>query len=115
MGQCTTVTGRGRGAADGKNKGSEHQSLGVAKLIGPRVVAAGKVTLVDGAATIKLPYIGDVANYIVTVTDVTAANACSASMATNTESDGSKETVITFAGNTTNVLNYTVVKAGVAV
>lgn len=46
---ATSVTGTGRGAADGFNRGSEHQTLGVAHLIGPRVVAAGFATLTSGS------------------------------------------------------------------
>jgi hypothetical protein len=45
----TGVSGVGSAAKPGRgNKGSEHMSLGVHRLIGPRVVAAGTVTLVRG-------------------------------------------------------------------
>ena len=50
---ATSVTGVGTGAADtygAGNKGSERMSLGVHRLIGPRVVACGEVTLDGGGA-----------------------------------------------------------------
>ncbi len=63
---ATSVTGLyndGVGAADGYgkgNKGSERMSLGVHRLIGPRVIGAGAVTLSepgegDGVATVYFP------------------------------------------------------------
>src|SRR5581483_1955545 len=48
---ATSVTGTGVGAADAYgagNKGSERMSLGVHRLIGPRVVSCGDLTL-DGS------------------------------------------------------------------
>jgi hypothetical protein len=45
---ATSVTGVGQGSAAGHgrgNKGSEHMSLAVHRLIGPRVVACGDLTL----------------------------------------------------------------------
>lgn len=47
-----TVTGRGAGSAEGSSKGVRERSfVGVEKLIGPRVVAAGKYTLNSGNVT----------------------------------------------------------------
>jgi hypothetical protein len=45
---ASSVTGTGYGSADKKNKGSEHMTLGVEHLIGPRVVDAGSVALASG-------------------------------------------------------------------
>jgi hypothetical protein len=45
---ASSVTGTGLGSADGKNKGSDHMSLGVGKLIGTRIVASGSVALTSG-------------------------------------------------------------------
>ena len=45
---ATSVTGVGTGSAQeygAGNKGSEHMSLGVHRLIGPRVTGAGQITL----------------------------------------------------------------------
>jgi len=50
---ATSVTGVGPGSAAGHgtgNKGSEHMSLAVHRLIGPRVVACGMVQLDEGGA-----------------------------------------------------------------
>ena len=55
---ATSVTGLhkdGAGSAEPHNKGSERMTLGVDHLIGPRVVMAGEVALVAGAATVTFP------------------------------------------------------------
>lgn len=45
---ASSVTGVGQGSADGRNKGSEHMTLAVNKLIGPRLVSCGAVVLGGG-------------------------------------------------------------------
>ena len=65
---ASSTTGTGQGSADKKGfKGSEHLFVGVEKLIGPRVVFAGSVTLSSGTATVKFPSTlpGVAADYIV--------------------------------------------------
>ena len=53
---ATSVTGKGPGSADGMNKGSEHMSLSVHKLIGPHVIAAGtKEFGEDSTETVYFP------------------------------------------------------------
>jgi len=56
---ATSVTGRGPGSAAGHgtgNKGSEHMSLAVHRLIGPRVVACGDLQLDGGGSgTVYFP------------------------------------------------------------
>lgn len=42
---ATSVTGVGPGSALGHNKGGENASLGVNKLLGPHLVAAGSLTV----------------------------------------------------------------------
>ena len=109
---ATSVTGKGLGSVDKKQKGSEHLSIGANKLIGPRIVAAGVVTLSGGAATVTLPALNGVtANFVVMATDTTGAAAVSASLVVT----AGTSTVITFAGTGTHVLAYTVVKTGLAV
>lgn len=108
---ATSVTGVGLGSADGKNKGSEHMTLGVGKLIGPRVVAADATTLAAGAASVVLPKLdGVVGDYIVTVQDSDGANAASGSLAFNTN-----DTTLTLAGTSTNVVHWAIVKKGLTV
>lgn len=46
---ASSVTGVGQGSADKNQKGSEHTTLGVTHLIGPRVVDAGSVILASGS------------------------------------------------------------------
>lgn len=106
---ATSVTGKGRGAADGQNKGSDHMTLGVGHLIGPRVVAAGSVALSGGAASVVLPELdGSTAEYGVLVTDATAAAAVSGSLVVATNS-----TTITLAGTGTHTVCWAVVKLGI--
>jgi len=71
---ATSVTGVGYGSADGKNKGSEHMTLGVGHLIGPRVMACGSVTTTGGGvATVNIPLLAGVAgDYVVMVTATSA-------------------------------------------
>ena len=55
---ATSVTGVGTGAADtygAGNKGSERMSLGVHRLIGPRVVACGEIVLTGAVGTVYYP------------------------------------------------------------
>jgi len=42
---ATSVTGVGPGSALGHNKGGENTTLGVSKLLGPHLVAAGSLTV----------------------------------------------------------------------
>lgn len=105
---ASSVTGVGPGSVEGTNQGSKHWTVGVGRLIGPRVMAAGSVTLSGGAATEVLPKLsGNASDYIVIATDATGAEACSASIAFNTN-----DTTITFAGNTTHVLAWAIIKIG---
>ena len=109
---ATSVTGvGGLGSVAGISKGSEEMSLGVAKLVGPRVVAAGTATLNgSGVATVNFPPIIDVAtNYIGMAVDTNASPAAvavtSLPVDANSHVDG-----IALKGTATHVVNWTVVK-----
>ena len=108
---ATSVTGVGLGAADGKNKGSEHMTLGVGHLIGPRVMASGVATLSGGAASVVLPAMDGVAgDYILMVGDASGtAAATSGTMAIT-----STATTLTLAGTGTNSVTWAVIKIGVS-
>ena len=111
---ATTVTGRGLGAADGQNKGSEHMTLGAAHLIGPRVVIAADGTL-DGSGDLVVEYPaldGTVGDYIATAVDAnaSAAGAVAIAMAMDATSN-----TLTLKGPNSSPVNYTVVKKGLAV
>jgi hypothetical protein len=89
-------------------------TLGVGHLIGPRVVAADDATL-DGSgdAVVVLPALsGAVTDYIVTVTDAdtTAAAAVAASLAMDATS-----TSVTLKGPNDGVVQYSIIKKGLAV
>jgi len=112
---ATTVTGKGLGAADGQNKGSEHQTLGVGHLIGPRIMVAGDTT-VDGSGdgSVVLPALdGTVGDYVVMATDqdATAAAAIAVQMAMDATS-----TTLTVKGPSAagHPVGYAIVKKGMA-
>lgn len=111
---ATSVTGKGLGSADKKQKGSEHARLGGEKLIGPRCVAVGTVTL-DGSgnASIVLPVLtGVTANYLVFANDqnTAAAAAVGASL-----SISASATTLTIKGTASHVISYAVLKVGLAI
>ena len=111
---ATTVTGRGLGSADGQNKGSAHQTLGVGHLIGPRCVIAADATL-DGsgdAAPVWPVLDGTVGDYVVMATenDAAAAAAVAASLAMDATS-----TTVTLKGPASTVVSYSVIKKGMAI
>lgn len=111
---ATSVTGRGLGSADGKNKGSEHMTLGVEKLIGPRIVAADQVTL-DGSgdASVVIPVLsGAATDYVVMAMDADASAA--AAVAGSLAMDATSAT-ITLKGPASSAVHYMVVKKGMAI
>jgi hypothetical protein len=111
---CTTVTGRGLGSADKRQKGSEHLRIGAEKLIGPRAVAVGTVTLdSSGNGSVVLPALtGTSSNYLVLANDqnTSAAAAVGASLAIT-----STATTLTVKGTASHTISYGVFKIGLAV
>ena len=108
---ATSATGTGLGSADGQNKGSEHMTLGVGHLIGPRVMASGSVALDGGGlATIVLAAMPGVsADYFVMVGDASGTAATtSGTLAITADSD----TTLTLDGTATNVVKWAVIKIG---
>ena len=107
---ATTTMGTGPGSAESANKGApERQTLGVNHLIGPHIVAAGKIALVSGAATVVVPVVGVTADFILLVSnqsDGTAVN--------GTISVSGNSATLTLAGTATDVVGYAVVKVGVS-
>lgn len=110
---ATSVTGKGLGSADKKNKGSEHTSMSVSKLIGPRIVYADQVTLdSSGDLTIILPELPlEASKYIVVATDAhaTAATACAAALTVATG-----VTTITVKGTASQLTNVVIMKRGLS-
>lgn len=107
---ATSVTGvSGIGDVSGQQKGSEHMSLGVSKLVGPRVVQAGTVTLSGGAGVVYFPNIVDTAtNYLAMATNTSAAAAVAVTSMTISSSTGGS---LTLAGTGSNVINWMIVKS----
>lgn len=105
---ASSVTGVGPGSADGKNKGSEHQTLATTHLIGTRVITAGRVALSGGAATVKFPVSLEraAADYIVIV-NTTTANA--ARLNAKTDDSSSLFASFTIAGTGTDTVQWAVI------
>lgn len=111
---ASSVTGVGPGSVEGSNSGSKNWTVGVGRLIGPKVVAADTATL-DGSgdASVVLPLLpGAVTDYIVTATDndTSGATAVTASMAF-----GDNDTTITLKGTAANVIAWSIIKKGLVV
>lgn len=113
---ASSVTGKGIGHAVSV-KGSEHQTLGAEKLVGPRVVVADEVTLSDanpGVATVVLPLLNGVrGDYLVVATDAdsTAAGAVAAQLSLDSTNE---RTVVALTGPTSGLVAYAIIKKGIA-
>jgi hypothetical protein len=109
---AASTTGTGVGSAEGKNKGSESASFGVSHLIGTRIVAADRVTLAGGVATVTfpVPLTGDKANYIVICNALNSATVARPTVLTNDASGNFASFAV--AGGATDVLYYMVAKVG---
>lgn len=109
---ATSVTGvSGAGSVAGSQKGSEHMSLSVHKLIGPRVSAAGVKTLTGTTGTVVIPALtGVVGDYVVMVSANAATLAyVSTAMAAVSETDDWSFVITGASGGT---VNWMVVKTG---
>lgn len=111
---ATSVTGIGLGSADGQNKGSEHMTLGVGHLIGPRVVAADLGTLNgSGDLVVILPVLPGVsADYIVSATDASVAGATAVGAGLVITST---ETTVTLVGTASQAISWSIIKVGLAI
>lgn len=81
----TGVSGQGTAAKPGRgNKGSEHMSLAVHRLIGPRVVMAGIIQLTGGAAVVYYPTLpGVVGQYSIQLTPTSDSRVWSSAATTS--------------------------------
>lgn len=122
---ATSVTGVGPGSAEGQAKGpKERNFVGVEKLIGPRVVAAGVDALVGGALSITLPEPlpgftpASVAGSTPGNDYVVLARAANAVTVTKVESDEDGDTNndhlagFNLAGTGTDLVDWVVIKVG---
>lgn len=110
---AASVTGIGQGSADKMNKGSEHTTLGVDHLIGPRVVDCGTVVLTSGtpsSANVKFAVaLSSATGYYVQLTPVgataaiAAAGACTSAVATT-------GFTVTGANSVSTTINWVVFK-----
>lgn len=109
---ASSVTGIGQGSAEGSNKGNEHVSMGVGHLIGTRVVAANRVTLSGGVATVTFPspLTGDKANYVVICNALNSSTVARPS-ALNNDGNGNFAS-FAVAGGSSDVVYYIVSKVG---
>lgn len=115
---ASSVTGlfnNGVGSVDGKNMGSDRMTLGSDHLIGVRVVAAGSVTLVSNAATVKFPQPlpGSADGYVVMLTPIAASGASHEVSCVSKTTASSNFTQFAIAGvGATDVVMWMVVKNG---
>ncbi len=105
----TGITNNGAGAADGYgkgNKGSERMSLGVHRLIGPRVIGAGSIVLSEGGTgTVYFPTLpGGHALYSIQLTG-------GGSTVARYSSFGDTSFVVT--GGDTDTVFWTIIKNGI--
>jgi hypothetical protein len=134
-----TVTGRGQGSAEATSKGDKNRNfIGVEKLIGPRVVAAGKITLAAGVGTVNFrvplpcvtPLSADAAvptpenDYVILWIDETDKAYNDAIVVATVNSDATGDTTVAAglktclkgfgitAGGVTDIVAWTVVKVG---
>lgn len=109
---ATSVTGvSGPGSVAGLQKGSEHMSLGVHKLIGPRVSAAGTETLSGTTGVVEFPALtGSPSDYIVILTS-NGATAAYVSTALDDVADTDTWNFTITAGSGA-VVSWAVVKIG---
>jgi hypothetical protein len=109
---ASSVTGiSGPGSVAGNQKGSEHMSLGVHKLIGPRVVAAGAETLVGTTGTVEIPALaGAVTDYIIMLTGVSTTECYVSTGLAAVASTDTWNFIIT--GGSGEVVNWMIVKKG---
>lgn len=110
---ATSATGvSGNGTVAGSQKGSDSMSLGVDKLIGPRIVAAGTETLSGTTAVIEFPGpTTSVTGYAIFLCNNSSTNPyVSTALATITDSSNWKFTVTAGSGD---IVKWQCVKLGV--
>ena len=102
---ATSVTGTGPGDVSGLNRGSEHMTLAVGNLLGPKVVAAGYHTLGSAEDVLNLGTLdGNLADYMVLVTDDGAIGVAAAGGGVTSLSQ------VTLRGTSTHVLHWAIVQ-----
>ena len=102
---ATSVTGVGPGDVSGLNRGSEHMTLAVGNLLGPKIVAAGYHTLDAGSNVLNMATLdGNLADYMVLVTDDGAISVAAASGQVTALNQ------VTLQGTNTHVLHWAVVQ-----
>ena len=108
---ATSVTGvSGAGSAAGLSRGSEHWSLGVNKLVGPHIVAAGGETLSGTDDVIEIPaQAAAITEYFVLVSNDSSTHAY-ISTALATQANGGWDFTITAGSG--DVVKWAVVRVG---
>ena len=115
---ATSVTGvSGVGSAERKgNKGSERMTLGVDRLVGPRVVMAGVATVGQGGTVdVELPnLVGTVSQYSIQLTPNTgAATFSNFALTGTTNEDLTSSAGFTITGTAGAVVYWSVLKNGI--
>jgi hypothetical protein len=110
---ATSVTGvSGAGSVAGYQKGSEHMSLSVKKLIGPHIIACGTATMSSSTAVVEFPApSGLTTDYVVMLTNTTGATSPYVSVAIAAVANTADWDFTIHAG-ASDVVNWCVVKTG---
>lgn len=103
----TSVTGHGVGVASGQ-KGSQHMSLGVSKLVGPKIACAGTCVLSGTTGVVLIPDQGTLTDYIVILQSRTAT----AAYVSSALAQSSGSWTFTITGSSGATVDYLVVKIG---
>ncbi len=110
---ATSVTGlSGNGTVAGLQKGPDDRSMGVEKLIGPKIVACGREILSSTTAVVETPAPSDsISNYIVLLTTHSATVAYISTDLAAIASTGMVNFTITAGSGAT--VDWALVKKGV--
>lgn len=102
-----SITGVGPGSAEGLTKGTERQTLGADKIIGPKIVIASQVTLSSSTQQEVWPRLeGDATDYIITW------NVSNGTVATVTLTMDATATYVNLDNAAGNTIYYIVTKKG---
>jgi len=107
---ASSVTGTGPGSVDGKIKNSDI-SLGIGKLIGPKVFAAGKSCLSGSNGIVEIPaLLGNIFDYIIILT-ATTNTPCYVSSSLESSQEN-KNWKFTITGDSGSYVYWAVIKIG---
>lgn len=107
---ATTTQGTGPGSASGKPRAEPVASLGVSRLIGPKVVAAGVKRLRSGTGVVTMPApLGHPSEYCVILTSSSPTHAY---ISGDLQGCGDGKWSFEISGGEADAVHYAVIKSG---